>query len=558
MLASLSIRDVVLIDKLDLEFTGGLSVLTGETGAGKSILLDSLGLALGERGDSGLVRPGADRLSVTAEFALAVDHPVRRILMEHDITPEGDTVVLRRSLTQDGRSRAFINDQAVSVGLLRQMGEVLVEMLGQFDAHGLLDVRTHLHVLDRYRRMTQDNSVDEACHAAWSEWRAAHKALTDAAQTMRNAKAEEETLRAHVEMLERLAPLPGEEADLTAKRALLRHGEQIVTAVDRARQVLKEPAEVDAALRAAQGELNRVAPKAEGQLDTVCEALERAAIELAEAEQALDIAAAAFDIDPAELEAAEERLFTLKAEARKHGVGVDDLAETLATLRIRLESIEGGEDSLLRLAEAEQAARQTFIMAARSVTEARSQAGSALAAAVAGELAPLKLQSASFAVAIDPLPEVDWSAQGCDRVVFEVATNPGMPPGHLNKIASGGELARFLLALKVVLADSQPPAVMIFDEVDSGIGGATASAVGDRLSRLAHTMQVLVVTHSPQVAARGLNHWRVAKVTDGENTATRVVKLTPDERREEIARMLAGADVTDEARAAADVLMTGT
>ncbi len=558
MLASLSIRDVVLIDKLDLEFTAGLGVLTGETGAGKSILLDSLGLALGERGDSSLVRPSAEKLSVTAEFDIPTNHPVYRIFAEHDLTLDGDTVVMRRSVSQDGRSRAFINDQAVSVGLLRQIGAFLVEVHGQFDAHGLMDVRTHLQVLDRYRQITQSDEADTICRKTWAEWQSAQKALTEAEQMMRNAKVEEETLRAHVEKLERLAPMPGEEPELTAKRALLRHGEQILTAVEAARQALKEPADVDGAVRSAQGELRRVAGKAEGQLDSICAALDRVSIELTEAEQALDATAAAFDLDPAELEAAEERLFALKAEARKHGVGIDDLAGTLATMRIRLETLTGGEETLIRLAKAEQTTRHAFVTAAKSLTDARRQAGQTLAAAVAKELSPLKLNDASFAVVVEPLQETEWSAQGSDRVIFEVTTNPGMPPGHLNKIASGGELARFLLALKVVLADSQLPAVMIFDEVDSGIGGATASAVGERLARLARNTQVLVVTHSPQVAARGEGHWRVAKVTDGEIAATRVVKLTPDERREEIARMLAGTDITDEARAAADVLMTGT
>ena len=558
MLASLSIRDVVLIDKLDLEFTAGLGVLTGETGAGKSILLDSLGLALGERGDSSLVRPSAEKLSVTAEFEIPPDHPAHRIFTEQDLSLNGNTVVMRRSVSQDGRSRAFINDQAVSVGLLRQVGALLVEVHGQFDAHGLMDIRTHLHVLDRYRHITQGKDADIACRETWAEWQSALKTLTEAEQMMRNAKAEEDTLRAHVEILEQLAPMPVEEAALTAKRALLRHGEQILTAIEGARQALKEPADVDGAVRTAQGELDRVADKAEGQLDSICAALDRVSIELAEAEQALDAAAEAFDLDPVELEAAEERLFTLKAEARKHGVGVDDLAETLATMRIRLDTLIGGENTLIRLAKAEQTKRHAFLATAKTLTDARREAGRALAEAVAHELTPLKLKDASFAVAIEPLQETEWSENGCDRVIFEVATNPGMPPGHLNKIASGGELARFLLALKVVLADSQPPAVMIFDEVDSGIGGATASAVGERLARLAQTMQVLVVTHSPQVAARGDGHWRVAKVTDGEIAATRVVRLTPDERREEIARMLAGMDITDEARAAADVLMTGT
>lgn len=558
MLASLSIRDVILIDKLDLEFLDGLGVLTGETGAGKSILLDSLGLALGERGDSGLIRPGSDKLSVTAAFDIPEHHPARQVLAEQDMMVDDGTIVLRRSLGRDGRSRAFINDQAVSVGLLRQLGAALVEVHGQFDAHGLMEASTHIKFLDRFRQVTQGTGEDTACQEAWAAWRAAHNAWKDAERILRDAKAEEEILRAEVGILDRLAPVPGEEAGLAAKRALLRHGEQIIAAIETARQALSEPADVDAAVRVAQGELDRAAPNAGGRLDAVCAALDRAAIELAEAQSALDLAAATFDIDPAELETAEERLFALKAEARKHAVDVNDLADTLNSLKVRLDTIEDSEDNLIRLAKTEQAARTDFETAAKAMTKAREDAGRTLATNVAGELAPLRLNQATFAVAIDALPESEWSAAGCDRIVFEVATNPGMPPGPLNKIASGGELARFLLALKVVVADSQPPAMMVFDEVDSGIGGAAASAVGERLARLAHNVQVLVVTHSPQVAARGDSHWRVTKVSDGEITATRVVRLTPDERREEIARMLAGTNVTDEARAAATVLMTGT
>ncbi|MGY8963816.1 MAG: DNA repair protein RecN, partial [Rhodospirillales bacterium] len=363
---------------------------------------------------------------------------------------------------------------------------------------------------------------------------------------------------ATIETLEKLAPVAGEESDLVAKRSMLRHSEQILSAIESARQALTEQVDVDSALRIAQGELGRAAPKAEGRLDPVCAALERASIELTETQSALNAAAGAFNLDPAELDAAEERLFALKAESRKNGVTVDELSAHLETLKEKLSGVEGGEDNLIRLAKAEQTTRNGFEAATKAVTKARIKAGTALAKAVAKELPPVRLNNASFRVEIHDLPDTEWSASGRDRVGFEVTTNLGLPPGPLNKVASGGELARFLLALKVVLADSQPPAVMVFDEVDSGIGGATASAVGERLARLADTVQVLVVTHSPQVAARGQNHWRVAKITDGKNTATRVVKLTPDERREEIARMLAGSDVTDEARAAATMLMTGS
>ncbi len=358
MLASLTIRDVVLIDKLDLEFSERLGVLTGETGAGKSILLDSLGLALGERGDTGLIRPGADKLTVSATFDLPADHPAQAVLAEHDLAVEDDMVILRRSLGRDGRSRAYINDQTVSVGLLRQAGNALVEVHGQFDAHGLMDPGTHIAVLDRFRRVTSGTEHDKACARSWQTWRDAFTAWQDAERLMREAKAEEETLRAAVDILGKLAPVPGEEADLAAKRAMLRHGEQILAAIETARQALSENADVDGAVRTAQGELDRAAPKAEGRLDAVCAALERASIELAETQTALDAAARAFDLDPAELETAEERLFALKAEARKHGVAVDDLAVHLDTLQEKLAAVEGGEDNLIRLAKAEKTARK--------------------------------------------------------------------------------------------------------------------------------------------------------------------------------------------------------
>ena len=558
MLVSLSIRDVVLIDKLDLEFSDGLVVLTGETGAGKSILLDSLGLALGERGDSTLVRPGADKLSVTAEFALSKDHSIQPGLAEHAIDFNDGIIVLRRTVGQDGRSRAFINDQATSIGLLRKIGSSLVEMHSQFDTHGLMDIQTHLDALDRFRKIIYGTKCDIACGETWSTWQRAQKKWREAGHFIQKAKAEEEDLRAHIEALETLAPVSGEEDELSSKRSLLRHSEQILSAIELARRALKEPADIDAGIHAAQRELGLVAEKAGGQLDAVYSALDRVAVELVEVESALAKAASDFVLDPLELEATEERLFGLKAEARKHAVNVDDLAETLASMHARLEAIEGGEEHLIKLAKLEQTARHDFLAAARLMTEERRRASKILADAVIGELGPLRLLDASFEVVINPLSEEDWSKEGCDSVVFHVTTNPGIPLGPLNKIASGGELARFLLALKVVLADSQRPAAMVFDEVDSGIGGATASAVGERLEALANTMQVLVVTHSPQVAARGMSHWHVSKVRKGEYTVTRVLALGYDERREEIARMLSGPDVTDEARAAASILMAGT
>ena len=557
MLTHLSIRDVVIVDKLDVDFAAGLCVLTGETGAGKSIVLESLGLALGGRADAGLIRSGADKLTVTASFTLPRKHPAFVLLADQDIALEDDQLVLRRVVGTDGRSRAFVNDQPVSIGLLRELGARLVEVHGQFETHGLLDPATHIEALDAYRRVKSRDTAEADCAAAWKIWREAAAALKAAQDTLSGALAEEETLRHHVNELSTLAPRQGEEQELVAARSMMRHSEQIIKAMTEARAVISENTDVEAALRGALTRITRVAAQAGGKLDTLCQALDRAAIEAGEALREFDVVWANFDANPAALERAEERLFALKAVARKHNCAVDDLVIVLATFKARLAAVDGGADDVKRLAATERSARMAYDQAAKVLSTARQEAAKTLDKLVAKELAPLKLDKATFRTVVAPKPEAGWNEGGMDKVAFEISTNPGSAPGPLDKIASGGELARFMLALKVVLAGSQERATLIFDEVDAGISGATANAVGERLARLAKTVQVMVVTHAPQVAARGDHHWRVSKTSRGGQTSTKVEQLTAIARREEIARMLAGEKITDEARAAADSLLSG-
>jgi DNA repair protein RecN (Recombination protein N) len=555
MLLGLTIRDVVLIDRLDLAFAPGLSVLTGETGAGKSILLDALGLALGGRGDSGLVRSGATQAVVGAEFDLAAGHPAFGILDEQGIDP-GDTLLVRRVLGADGRSRAFVNDQPASIGLLKQLGETLVEIQGQFEQRGLLDPSTHRGVLDAYGGHRAEL---EAVRAAWGEWASTRKALTEAAAILAQARRDEEWLRHALLELDTLNPKPGEEAGLAERRALLMHREQVAEATSVAFAELAGDRGGDRALNAAARLLERVRDKAGGRLEPAIAALERGIVELAEAIALLQAAMAESEAEGDRLEPIEERLFALRSLARKHGVTVDGLAELHRDLAARLAALEDGADGIARLERSERAARDTYRTAAKALGIDRRNAAARLDAAVMVELGPLKMERARFTTTLAALAEPDWGPDGVERVVFEVATNPGTPAGPLAKIASGGELSRFMLALKVVLARVSSVPTIVFDEVDSGIGGAVAAAVGDRLQRLGGDLQVLVVTHSPQVAARGAHHWRVAKLQAASHTLTRVEPLSPTDRREEIARMLSGETITAEARAAADsLLLAGT
>ncbi len=549
MLTALSIRDVVLIDRLDLSFEQGLCVLTGETGAGKSILLDSLGLALGARADSGLVRHGAERAVVTAMFEIAPDHPAHALLTEQGLDDPGGELVLRRMLGPDGRSRAFVNDEPASIGLLRQIGETLVEIQGQFEPRGLVDPATHRTLLDRYGGLTNEAASVRELYGAW---RKAARALREAAESADAAERDREFLEHAVAELSQLDPQPGEEEKLAEQRTRMMHTEQLVEALNAATAELAGSKNIEDSLSAAQRHLARAADKAGGALDAALAALERAAVEAAEALREIEAAGTEIDTDQGGLEAVEERLFTLRAVARKHGVEVDGLATLRADMENKLTLAQDRSGAVERLKQAEMKAREAFLAKARELSAERVQTAAQLDAAVNAELPPLKLDKARFTTLVEPLDEPGWTADGIDRVAFQVSTNPGTPGGPLGKVASGGELSRIMLALKVVAAEPGDVPTLIFDEVDANVGGATADAVGERLARLAGGLQVLVVTHSPQVAARGQDHMRVEKGADGgENTVTRVRRLTDAERREEVARMLSGAAITEEARAQA-------
>lgn len=553
MLVGLSIRNVVLIEQLTLSLRGGLSALTGETGAGKSILLDALGLALGGRSDAGLVRPGADSAVVTAEFDLPPDHPAFALLAEQELEAE-NPLILRRTVNADGRSRAFANDQAISVGLLRQLGETLVEVHGQFDTHGLLNPQTHRTVLDAF---AQADSLAQRTDEAWQRWRQAEKAREDAAADLARTRAEEDWLRHALAELDQLAPQEDEEDSLAERRAMLMHREKLAEAIASALEELSGERGGERHLSSAQRHLQKVADKAGGRLDPILEALDRALAETADAVAEIQTLSADMDLDVGELERIEERLFALRAAARKHGVTADQLPALRQDFAGKLALIDDQGDLLARLAKDAELARDAYLAAARELSAARAEAAARLDRAVAQELGPLKLDKARFVTRVEQTGEADWGPAGIDRVVFLVATNPGAEPGALNRIASGGELARFMLALKVVLARTGSVPTLVFDEVDTGIGGAVADAVGERLSRLGAQVQVLVVTHSPQVAARADQHLKVQKDERGGRVITTVSQLDAPERREEIARMLSGATITNQARAAAESLMAG-
>jgi DNA repair protein RecN (Recombination protein N) len=561
VLTALSIRDVVLIERLDLRFGPGLTVLTGETGAGKSILLDSLGLALGARADAGLVRAGAEQASVTASFYPPPLHPVLALLDEQGITQE-DEIVVRRVVGRDGRSRASINDQPVGVALLRRAGQLLVEVQGQGDQMGLADPANHMALLDAF---AVDPAARGRVRQAWSTLQAAQTTLTAARAAIEAAQREEDWLRHATDELQTLAPTEGEEDRLADERQRLQQGERRAEAIASA---LSEIAPRDrrspgpaAALRSASRALQRLAgpghgaPQSDGPAAPAIAALERAEEALAEAETLLSRLANEAESDPRLLEQAEERLFALRAAARKHGVPVSGLPALLASLRARLLALDTGAAEIATLETVTAEARAAYAVAAAGLTKARTAAARRLQAAVTLELPPLRLDRARFVVDMEALDDKNWGAAGADRVRFLISTNPGQAPGALDKIASGGELSRLMLALKVVLTGDGAVPTLVFDEVDSGVGGATAAAVGERLARVADGVQVLVVTHSPQVAARGAMHLRVSKQSARGRAETSVTPLDAAERREEIARMLAGETVTEAARAAADSLL---
>jgi DNA repair protein RecN (Recombination protein N) len=547
MLTTLAIRDVVLIESLDLEFGPGLGVLTGETGAGKSILLDALGLALGMRADSGLVRAGQAQASVSVGFEVAPDHPALTLLDENGLAREpGEPLIVRRIVKADGGSRAFVNDQAVSAGLQRELGARLVEIHGQHDERGLLNPRGHRALLDAYGRIETGET-----EAAWQRRRALEEALAAARAQAETAERDRDWLAFSVEELGRLAPEAGEEEKLANLRATMQAGARLGDELGTIAALLQGSEGAAALLRQAARRLDRIAAD-HPLLAEALAALDRAAIEAGEGEDALARAGEALTFDPAALEQAEARLFEIRALARKHRVEADALPALHEELKHRLGAIEASGEHIAALEAELAAARAAYDEAAAALGRRRRAAAVRLDAAVAAELAPLKLDSARFRTA---LAEAEPGPSGRDRVEFEISTNPGAPFGPLLRIASGGELSRFILALKVALAEEGGATTMIFDEIDRGVGGAVASAIGERLHRLAARGQVLVVTHSPQVAARGARHLLIEKSHDGLVTRTGVQLLDESRRREEIARMLSGARITDEARAQAERLL---
>ncbi len=551
MLTSLSVSNIVLIKQLTLDFEPGLTVLTGETGAGKSILLDALGLALGSRADFGLIRRGSQKAQVSAIFNLSQTSQIWEFVAEAGISPE-DQLILRRQLKSDGKSSASINDVPVSVGLLRQVGDMLVEIQGQFEGRGLLDNGTHVTLLDR--AAGQQQRVSEL-RQGWQQWADARTELEQALQALNNAKAEEDWLRDAVEILDRLAPQAGEENSLLIERTRLANFSKISEGIARAEDALFGDAGAQNALGIAINAIEKAAEFAGSTLDETLAALQRAETEFAEASSLIHSQSDSLEANPQQLEQLDDRLHALRQQARKHNCVIDDLPQIHQKLVARLSSIEdqSGQISILQNVAAQWQDRYKTLAAA--IDDGRKNAAKVLDAAVAAELPSLKLDGASFQTLIRQLDEAQWGPNGTSTVRFEASTNVGIAPGPIDKIASGGELSRFLLALKVVLEASNDPRSLIFDEVDSGVGGAVAAAVGERLARLGKAVQTIVITHSPQVAAKGAHHLRIYKTASDDTVISGAETLSAAQRTEEIARMLAGETITAEARAAAIALL---
>jgi DNA repair protein RecN (Recombination protein N) len=552
MLSRLSIRDIVLIDRLDIDFADELAVLTGETGAGKSILLDAFALALGGRGDQALVRQGVEQGQVTAVFEVARDHPARALLAADAIAVE-DGLILRRVQFADGRTRAFINDQPVSVQVLKQLGSALVEIHGQHDERALVDAATHRRLLDAFGGLEEQT---DKVGALWEARRVAQAAADAHRSEVERAKRESDWLRHAVDELNKLSPQAAEETALAERRTVMMQAEKVAEDLRNAHEVI---AGADSSVPALSGVIRRLerrAAQAPSLIEPAVKALDTALTALDETRNQLEASLRTADFDPAELERIEERLFALRAAGRKYNVPVDDLAALAEKYKGDIALIDAGEEKLKALEAAAAKAEAAYRSAAQALSQARGKAAGALDKAVNGELKPLKLERAKFSTQVDSDPAAA-GPQGIDRVEFWVQTNPGTRPGPLMKVASGGELARFLLALKVVVADRGSAPTLVFDEIDTGVGGAVADAIGMRLAKLAKGVQVLAVTHAPQVAARADRHYLISKdaLEKGKRVATRVTELASERRREEIARMLAGAEITNEARAAAERLI---
>ncbi len=551
MLSQLSIRDIVLIERLDIDFSSGLSVLTGETGAGKSILLDALSLALGARGDASLVRHGVAQGQVTAVFDVPANHAARALLAENAIDDDGD-IILRRIQTADGRTRVFVNDQPSSVSLMRDIGRALVEIHGQHDERALVDPAAHRELLDAFGGHGSDvRGVAEA----WRLWRNAEQELSRRRAKVEASAREADYLRASVAELSRLDPQPGEETDLSEQRATMMRAERIATDIHDAQEILSGPAAPSPQLASLLRRLQRKAAEIPGLLDDVIKSLDDALLSLDAAQAGVETALRATEYDPQRLERTEERLFALRAAGRKHSVAVDDLAELRDRMAADLADLDAGEERLHGLEKQAESARDLYDGAAARLSEARKTAAIHIAHAVMTELPALKLERAEFIVEMESEPQ-NRMEEGIDQIEFWVRTNPGTRPGPMMKVASGGELSRFLLALKVALADRGSAPTLVFDEIDTGVGGAVADAIGQRLSRLSERVQVLSVTHAPQVAARAHTHYLISKSGGADRVATGIAEMDRKARQEEIARMLAGATITEEARAAAERLLS--
>ena len=550
MLAHLSIRDIVLIERLDIDFAAGLSVLTGETGAGKSILLDALSLALGARGDASLVRHGAPQGQVTAVFDVPANHPARGLLADNAIDDDGD-IILRRVQTADGRTRVFVNDQPSSVALMRDVGRALVEIHGQHDDRALVDAAAHRALLDAFGGHA--GAAAETAEA-WRRWRATEQELARHRARVEAAAREADYLRASVAELSRLDPQPGEETELAERRAAMMRAEKIAADVSDANEVLSGPQAASPQLASLLRRLQRKAAEAPGLLDDVLKALDDALVALDAAQAGVDTALRAIEYDPQGLERTEERLFALRAAGRKHSVAVDDLAALRDRMAADLADLDAGEERLAVLERQAKACRDVYDRLAADLSEKRRTAAQHLETAVTAELPALKLEWAQFIVELTSDPD-NRQAEGVDLIEFWVRTNPGTRPGPMMKVASGGELSRFLLALKVALADRGSAPTLVFDEIDTGVGGAVADAIGQRLARLSRRVQVLSVTHAPQVAARAHMHYLISKSGGADRVSTGIAAMDRTQRQEEIARMLAGATITEEARAAAERLL---
>ena len=551
MLKSLSIRNVVLIDKLDLDFQNGFSVLSGETGAGKSILLDSVGLLLGKRAEIGMIRSGCDKLSVCGNFEIADKKgELAALCAEYDLDFDHE-IIIKRTLNQDGKGKIFFNDQPITQKLLKEIGSYLVEIHGQFDNQGLLNPATHLSVLDNYGAYPEKIT---AMKAAFSVYKKAKDERVNAEEKIAKAKADEENLRHWVDEFQKLQPRENEQEELEEKRRQMMNAEKILENLDSAYKTLSQSG-VQSALRQAQAAISRVNALLSGKFDNIYTLLDTALVNADEASEEIETASNEVSLNQNELDAVEERLFALKALARKHSTTVEELPLVWRQMEESLQTMERGEENIENLRKLEEAAYKDYVKKATEVSQARLAAALRLDGKIQAELPDLKMEKARFMTQISTKPESQWNENGRDDVCFMVSTNPNTPYGSISKIASGGELARFMLALKVNLAQTSQVETMIFDEVDTGIGGATAQAVGEKLAKLGEQVQVLVVTHSPQVAAQSKYHYKVEKTTVDNVTTTSLRELSAAEKTEEVARMLSGEHITDEARAAAKVLI---